>query len=26
VMSQSAPLTVPVNPNNTLSAKVLNAA
>lgn len=26
VMSQSAPLPVPVNPNNTLSAKVLNAA
>lgn len=26
VMSQSAPLTVPVNPNNSLSAKVLNAA
>lgn len=26
VMSQSAPLTVPVNPNNTLSAKVLNAS
>jgi hypothetical protein len=26
VMSQCAPLTVPVNPNNTLSAKVLNVA
>lgn len=26
VMSQSAPLTVPVNPNNTLKAKVLNAS
>ena len=26
VMSQSAPLTVPVNPNNTLKARVLNAA
>lgn len=26
VMSQSAPLTVPVNPNNTLKAKVLNPA